>query len=523
MRRAHPAVRRSRGRGLAKFLVAVVATFPIWPLLLLTSPIPWTTRLAGGTLWALCFYPSWTYFKQPPERRAPVPFVAIVGLLYALYYARPLIFGQYNQHWRIRLDPTTDYNFPAVLALEGWAALLLGFGIAHGFMQRTITVVTTPYDARKLANVGLLLITLGALSAIAQEFTTVPLLIAGLSRFITAIGLFGTGLLTMLFARGQLPPLKKFAFLSVGFVPLLLQLVSGFISGVLIVAAVIFLSVWVARQRLSFRFLLAVVAVLFSALLLKSVVDDYRKIAWIKGKDMSVADRVSLVITMTNMRVDRDGLLPTLAAGSFSTTKRSANMDLLSDIVRRTPYPIPYWRGGSYVSLIGLAIPRFLWPDKPTKELGQRFGHRYSILDSTDDRTSFNFPFLVEFYANFGELGIVVGMFIVGIIYRIVQNIANRPDHDVVTAIAGIVLVLPLLNIESDFSLTFGGLLMDGVALFFVVRQIRKRVLVKTPAGRSAPVSGARVTAVASAMSNTGFPRQQGLIGPAASGNVATD
>ncbi|HXV17436.1 MAG TPA: hypothetical protein VD758_11695, partial [Gemmatimonadaceae bacterium] len=104
-----------------------------------------------------------------------------------------------------------------------------------------------------------------------------------------------------------------------------------------------------------------------------------------------------------------------------------------------------------------------------------------------------------------------------------VQNIANRPDHDVVTAIAGIVLVLPLLNIESDFSLTFGGLLMDGVALFFVVRQIRKRVLVKTPAGRSAPASAARVTAVASGMSNTGFPRQQGLIGPAASSNVATD
>jgi hypothetical protein len=35
-------------------------------------------------------------------------------------------------------------------------------------------------------------------------------------------------------------------------------------------------------------------------------------------------------------------------------------------------------------------------------------------------------------------------------------------------------LIIPLLNIESDFSLAFGGLIMNGVALAIVLRVIRR-------------------------------------------------
>ncbi|MEO8192488.1 MAG: hypothetical protein ABI681_01475 [Gemmatimonadales bacterium] len=470
-------INRARPRRSPKVLLLLAATFPVWPLLLVSSPVPWSTRVIGGVLWALCFYPAWTYFRNPPSQRSPVPFVAVIGLLYAMYYARPLIFGQYNQHWRIRLDPLTEYNYPAQLALEGWIALLLGFGFARGFVRRSWADITGPYDARRLANIALILVAAGAASAALQEFIAIPVLIAGLSRFVAAMGLFGTGLLTMLFVRRELPMVKKIAFICLAALPLLYQVLSGFVAGALIMAAVIFLSIWVGRKHLSLRFLASVAVVVICTLTLKAVVGDYRKIAWIQGKDLSVADRAQLVVRMTEARISNDGWMATLGAGTFSTTKRSANMDLMADIVRRTPEPIPYWNGGSYLSLVGLAIPRFLWPDKPTKELGQRFGHRYSILDSDDNRTSFNLPFLVEFYANFGEIGVILGMFLVGIIYRIIQNVANKPGHDAITAIAGIVLVLPLLNIESDFSLTFGGLLMDGLALWYVLRKIQKQVL----------------------------------------------
>jgi hypothetical protein len=453
--------------------------------------------------------------------------VAVVGLLYAFYYARPLILGQYNQHWRIRLDPVTDYDFPTQLVLEGWAALLVGFGLSKAFIRKRRAAVTGQYDPARLADIALWLVAAGAFYAPIQEWVKVPVIIAGLSRFVVAMGLFGTGLLTMLFVRGELAPVKKTLFFCLAGIPIVFQVVSGFIAGVLITASVIFLSIWVGGKRLTPRFVLSVILVLGATLTLKAVMSDYRKVAWLPGQNLSIATRVGLVATMADRRVSQDGLLATLDAGNSSTKRRSANLDLLADIVRRTPSQVPYWNGGSYLSLIGIAIPRFLWPDKPTKELGQRFGHRYSILDSKDNTTSFNLPFLVEFYANFGETGVILGMLLVGIIYRVLQTICNKPGDDPITAIAGIVLVLPLLNIESDFSLTFGGLLLDGIALLFALRKVREYVGL-TNAGaagaesqRPAPVgraqfagNGAGANWPRPAMPAQFSPRAPGRLGP---------
>ncbi len=472
-----PSRLRMRRRPRPRWWLLLLISFPIWPLILVPSPVPLSTRITAGLLWALCFYPAWDYFRTPPHRRPPVPFVAVIGLLYAFYYARPLVFGQYNQHWRIRIDPTADYDYPAQLALEGWAALLLGYAFARGFVRRSWPDIRGTYEPRKLAAIALVLVAAAAAAAVLNALSPVPLLIAGLSRLITALGLFGTCLLAMLFVRGQLTILQKIVFLGLAAVPIVFQLLSGLVAGALSVSAAIFLSVWVAKRHIGFRLVASLAVVVVGTLILKAVVGDYRKIAWYQEKELSLGARATLVVSMTAATMASDGLIATLNAGTFSTTRRSANMDLLADVVRRTPDPVPYWNGGSYLSLVGVAIPRFVWRDKPIKDLGQRFGHRYTLLDSSDFGTSFNFPYLVEFYANFGEVGIVVGMLLVGIIYRLIQTVANEPGHDAITAIAGIVLVLPLLNIESDFSLTFGGLLMDGVALWYVLRKIRKQVL----------------------------------------------
>ena len=156
--------------------------------------------------------------------------------------------------------------------------------------------------------------------------------------------------------------------------------------------------------------------------------------------------------------------------GFESTTGRSANLDLLADVIRRTPSEIPYWGGTTYLSLVGAFVPRFLWPDKPTKELGQAFGHRYGYVGVNNTGTAINLPILVEFYLNFGVIGVVMGMAVVGLIYRLVERAVNNPGQDDILSLAGIVLMIPLTNIESDFSLGFGGLILNGVALWLVLR-----------------------------------------------------
>ena len=144
--------------------------------------------------------------------------------------------------------------------------------------------------------------------------------------------------------------------------------------------------------------------------------------------------------------------------GFETSAGRSANLDLFADVIRRTPSEIPYWNGETYLSLVGAFVPRFLWPEKPTKELGQAFGHRYGYVGVNDTNTAVNLPFLVEFYLNFGMFGVVFGMMIVGIIYTLLARAVNNPGQDDLLSLAGIVLMIPLTNIESDFSLGFGGL-----------------------------------------------------------------
>jgi hypothetical protein len=453
-------------------MVLLAAFAPAFIVLYTDSTVPFATRFIGWILWAFCFLPAWQYFRQAQDVRPPIPFMPVMGLFYALYYARPLVFGGTNEHWRIRVDPASDYDYPAQLALEGWLMLLLGWEILRPRLRR---IVVSGYNPKRMETAALVLACLGPIAQVAQVQMALPLFAAGVARFFYSLGYLGLGLLMMLVAGGRSAFVTKLGLLVLTIILAVLQFVSGFIAGFLTTAAVLFFSFWAVRRRLSARLVLAAISVALIALVVKSSLDAYRKVAWLQAGDLSNGAKLSLLATLTSQSIVEEGVVGAISNGSRSSARRSANMDLLADIVRRTPSPVPYWNGASYVSLIGLAIPRFLWPTKPTKRLGQEFGHRYSLLDANDTHTSFNLPFLVEFYANLGEAGVVLGMFLVGAIYGILARFVNRPEQDSLLTIAGIVLMLPLLNIESDFSLTFGGLLMDGFALWLVLRVIRRR------------------------------------------------
>ncbi|HEU4878365.1 MAG TPA: hypothetical protein VFT21_02880, partial [Gemmatimonadaceae bacterium] len=98
---------------------------------------------------------------------------------------------------------------------------------------------------------------------------------------------------------------------------------------------------------------------------------------------------------------------------------------------------------------------------------------RYGYLRWSNLVTSINLPFLVEFYLNFGFIGVLVGMMVVGAIYRTLDELVNHPDQDLLTSLIGVIILVPLIMLESDFSLTFGGLILNGFALLTVSTIIR--------------------------------------------------
>jgi hypothetical protein len=300
----------------------------------------------------------------------------------------------------------------------------------------------------------------------ARTFVGNQAAIGGFLQLFVSLQWLGLGLLVVLSRRGELNSTGRWVLIG-GFVAAVaVGLAQGNILPVAMLCVVIGFAVWVGRPEIGTGWVIAgVVAVLFSVAF-RGVIKDFRMTAWYGTEQFTQTQRAQLMIKLLSDRIANEGLSGALGGGVEQTAQRSANMDLFADVVRRTPSEVPYWNGETYYSLVGAAVPRFLWPNKPTKELGQAFGHRYRYLDPTNLSTAINLPILVEFYANFGAVAVLAGMMIVGVIYGVLDSILNRPRQSLLITMIGLTLLLPLLIIESDFSLVFGGLPLSGLALW---------------------------------------------------------
>jgi hypothetical protein len=459
-----------QSHALLRIAVVVAMIAPAVVSVVVTSPVPIEVRLEAALLCALCLLPSWSYLRTPATRRRPIPFLPIIGLLYALYFALPAALGAYNQHYKIVLSPAWDYDEAVFIALVGWVSLLVSMEMsAFLFPKKTGTLRWVVPD-RRLRNYGALLMLLGLAVNAVQRLFTIPIEVAGVLVFASSLGWFGSGLLVMLNVRGRLTASWRIlTYVGVtGF--FVLGIASGSVAAAAFYGTIIVVAAWIGRGRLSAIWLVGILVGGVVIVSLRGVSAQYRKIVWYQDQGGDITQRAQLFFGLLQQRVATDGVEGAVTQGFETTAGRSANLDLLADVIRRTPEEIPYWGGTTYLSLVGAFVPRFLWPDKPTKELGQAFGHRYGYVGANDTGTAVNLPILVEFFLNFGMIGVVFGMAIVGLIYRLVERAVNNPGQSDLLSLAGIVLMIPLTNIESDFSLGFGGLILNGLALWLVLR-----------------------------------------------------
>lgn len=430
------------------------------------SAIPFESRLLASLLWVLCLVPALAYLRLPDARRPPIPFFPLVGAVYLFYYPLQVVLGRAGTNYLFALDPAFDYALPVQFALAGWVAVLIGYRLAAGVKLNSPFRAVRPADAETLRTWGTMLMWGGLAFDAARQVVPIPIVLRGLLHFTSMLSLLGIALLVVLAVQHRLSPRERWLLYAGILLAAGVRAASGLMSNVVILALTVFLAVWVAGGRLSWRWIAIALSSLATIVAMRSVAMEYRSRAWFAETQLSLPGRAALMGELLAGKVQTQGVAATLEDGWTIVAGRSANLDLLADVVRQTGSNVPFWGGETYLSLVGFAVPRFIWPSKPTKTLGQDFGHRYGYLDSWDTWTSINLPFLVEFYANFGELGIILGMVLVGMVYRVLDNDLNRPRQPVQVTICSLALMIPLLNIESDFSLVFGGLFMNGVALW---------------------------------------------------------
>jgi hypothetical protein len=163
---------------------------------------------------------------------------------------------------------------------------------------------------------------------------------------------------------------------------------------------------------------------------------------------------------------------PSVRAATLVSTavNRLDQLVLFAYVVETTPSMVPHWNGETYKSILTSIVPRFLWSEKPVASLGNEFGRRYQVLHAANYTTEVNLPWLPEFYVNFGDWGVILGMPLVGVVFRFLIQKLSNPQATPVEHILGLTLVFQLFYAESNLALMWGGLVLAFVAFYTVLR-----------------------------------------------------
>jgi hypothetical protein len=112
-------------------------------------------------------------------------------------------------------------------------------------------------------------------------------------------------------------------------------------------------------------------------------------------------------------------------------------------------------------------VPRLLWPGKPRFETGQwvtsHFGPGPEIESSTGA------TWIGEFYYNFGWPGVVLGMFVLGIWFRFLQESFLGIGAAIPCMLAGVVTIVGLcIAIDGDLLVATNSVIFNAAPIVII-------------------------------------------------------
>jgi hypothetical protein len=378
-----------------------------------------------------------------------IPLMPLTGLFYAISYGVP-IFSSKVHYKGVDTEVITEALGLTVLGL---IFLYIGFYAFRRFYSK-------PSFIQFLKNVSIRrqIWIAWIMYGIYQMFQMFPVL-----RSLPTVGHFYTLLdylsLGLLFALALDNKLRKMHFRFVVLViiyTVFIKILTGSLAPAFFLMVFLGVIYWSKKKTVPWFFILVGFIIVLG---LNPVKSHYRAVAWSGDifSTLSYSEKATLFYEAIQIVYERD-LLSSLNEDT-TTINRVSHLSTFAKVISMTPESVPYWLGGSYRTLFTSFIPRALWPGKPQSEIGQEFGHRYSLLHHRDTITAYNLPWLTEFYANFGVIGVCVGMFAVGLIFRFLVTTMSAPMSQNVKFILGLTITFNLFYAESNFALMVGGVL----------------------------------------------------------------
>lgn len=209
-------------------------------------------------------------------------------------------------------------------------------------------------------------------------------------------------------------------------------------------------------------------------------------------------DRVEFLV---NAAAEFDG--EKIAYGFEKLVARHGYVEFLGLVMDYVPRVIPHENGKLTVAVFRhIAVPRFLWPQKPPLPSDTEVMSKYTGLPMTwTSDTSISIGYLGELYADFGYFGGLVGAgligLIVGLVYRFVRGSFN--SSAIISAGLCLMIALPIAYFGTAYVKMVGAFVMTSIVVFIIARFLLPPFLPKlkskvpTSAATVAPIQRARI------------------------------
>jgi hypothetical protein len=444
-------------------LVATLAAVIIAAILFLTRPemiSPLGAILALMTC-AIGMLPMVFYILRDEKT---VPFFPAVGLFQVFCFglspfllhlawadAPPIIY------WGGRLTLTQESIKTLVLVLVGTASLVSMFFLVR---KRGLGWLPVPrIRERAGGNASLLLLCGLAAAHLAYKFVPGVSRIPSAGQFLEPIGYVVFSALLVLLLKRRTRGLSTFlaTFALVLLVAVRIE-TFNFTQIMLLSLCGIGALVYARAYRIASLCALLIVLSL-------PVYEFTSTVRYLDGRFLKKAEALFLTIDGYRNGTRRGG-----TSATETGVRRISHTWLFAHVVAKSPAEVPFWGGDTYKPLLTAMIPRAVWPGKPLEATGGLFGKRYDLLEPTSV-TSLNLPWHIETYVNFGSIGVVIGMALIGAFLAVVDKLLNAPGRREIEMGIGLGILMPLTFQDSNFSVMVGTLpqFVLCIYLYFLV------------------------------------------------------